>query len=151
LSPDELDAVRLERQVQEVVNHVGCALMREGFERADETAAQARINGQLWGHRRPARGTYRTLFGEFETDRSTYQQSGRGRAQTPLELRLGIVEGRDTPVVARDRARLGRDADIGARFDSLGRSPLHLGALSKRQACRRPGRTDDGPRERGQN
>ena len=93
LSSDELDAVRLERQVQEVVNHVGCALMREVFERADERAAEVRINGQLWGHRRRARGTYRTLFGAFELERSTYQQSGRGRVQTPLELRLGIVEG----------------------------------------------------------
>jgi len=101
LGRDELDAVRLERQVQEVVNQLGCTLMREVFERADETAAEVRINGQLWGHRRRGRGTYRTLFGEVEVDRSTYQQRGRGRVQVPLELRLGVVESGYTPVVAR--------------------------------------------------
>jgi len=93
--------VQWERQVQELVNEMGRALMREAFEIADTTAAEVTVSGERWGFRRVYTGTYETTFGEVSLARSTYQKSGRGRALIPLDLRLGIVEGRYTPLVAR--------------------------------------------------
>jgi hypothetical protein len=100
-APETLDAVALERTVQDLIHGVGRALMTEVFRQADSSTAEVRINGELWGHRRITKGTYMTLFGEVEMERSTYTRNGRGRVAVPLELRLGIVEDRYTPVVAR--------------------------------------------------
>ena len=93
--------VALERRVQEIVNSLGRALMSEIFGLADTTSAEVTIDGARWGYRRVQGGTYETTFGEVLQPRSTYQQLGRGRVSVPLELRLGIVEGRYTPLVAR--------------------------------------------------
>ena len=98
----ELDALVLEREVQMLVHELGRALMREVFCAADEQAPEVLINGQRWGNRRVTKGTYTCLFGDLEeVPHSIYQQGGRGRVAAPMELRLGIVEGRYTPIVAR--------------------------------------------------
>lgn len=101
MSADAIDLLAVERRVQEMTNAYGLALMREVFARADTSAPEVTIDGEEWGNRRVAPGTYSTVFGEFEIMRSTYQRNGRGRVAVPLELRLGIVEGAYTPRVAR--------------------------------------------------
>jgi DNA-binding transcriptional regulator/RsmH inhibitor MraZ len=93
--------VRLEQQAQAITNGLGIALMRDVLELADTSASEVEIDGVRWGHRRVQGCTYETIFGEVHVSRSTYQVSGRGRVAVPLELRLGIVEGRYTPLVAR--------------------------------------------------
>ena len=93
--------LQVERRVQDIVHELGRALMREAFEIADTTASEVTVSGETWGYRRVTTGTYQTAFGEVSLPRSTYQMSGRGRALIPLDLRLGIVEGRYTPLVAR--------------------------------------------------
>ncbi len=93
--------LQVERQVQDIGNELGRALMREAFDIADTTASEVRVYGDTWGYRRVTNGTYETSFGEVRLPRSTYQMSGRGRALIPLDVRLGIVEGRFTPLVAR--------------------------------------------------
>jgi hypothetical protein len=59
------------------------------------------VSGARWGFRRVQKAAYETVFGEVSLSRSTYQRAGRGRVSIPLDLRLGIVEGRYTPLVAR--------------------------------------------------
>jgi hypothetical protein len=98
---DGIDLLAVERRVQELTNAVGRALMAEVMARADASSPEITINGDVWGNRRVTRGTYTSVFGEVALDRATYQRSGRGRVATPLELRLGIVEGAYTPRVAR--------------------------------------------------
>jgi hypothetical protein len=98
---DAIDLLAVERRVQDLTNALGCALMREVMARADSSAPEVTISGEDWGNRRVTRGTYETVFGAIEVERSTYQRSGRGRVAIPLELRLGIVEGSYTPRVAR--------------------------------------------------
>jgi hypothetical protein len=93
--------VRLEQQAQAIANGLGVALMRDVLELADTSAPEVEVDGVRWGHRRVQPCTYETIFGEVQVSRSTYQVSGRGRVAVPLELRLGIVEGRYTPLVAR--------------------------------------------------
>lgn len=101
-APKELDAMLLEREVQSLVHELGRTLMREVFCAADEQAPEVLINGQTWGNRRVSKATYTCVFGDLEeVPRSIYQQAGRGRVAIPMELRLGIVEGRYTPIVAR--------------------------------------------------
>ena len=91
----------LERRVQDIVNDLGRALMKDVLELADTASAEVTIDGVRWGYRRVQSGTYETTFGEVVQPRSTYQRAGRGRVSIPMELRLGIVEGRYTPLVAR--------------------------------------------------
>lgn len=93
--------VELERRVQEITNRLGRALMLEVLELADTSASEVDIDGVRWGHRRVQPGTFETTFGEVTLPRSTYQLAGRGRVSVPMELRLGIVERRYTPLVAR--------------------------------------------------
>jgi hypothetical protein len=63
------------------------------------------VFGETWGFQRVYTGTYETTFGEGSVARSTYQQKGKGRALIPLDLRLGMVEGRYTPLVSRIASR----------------------------------------------
>ena len=93
--------LQVERDVQELANEFGRGLMREAFEIANTTSSEVTVCGDTWGYQRVTNGTYETTFGEVSLPRSTYQMSGRGRALIPLDLRLGIVEGRYTPRVAR--------------------------------------------------
>ncbi len=104
-SPNELDCVALERTVMATVRELGLSMMREVFRRADEQAPEVVVHGAAWGNRAVSKGTYTTKFGTFTLERSGYQQSGRGRVLFPLDLRLGIVEGRYTPGMARVMAQ----------------------------------------------
>jgi len=101
MSPHNLDCLELERSVMKVVMELGLGLMQEVFRRADEEAPEVIVNGGQWGNRTVAKGTYVTKFGSFTQERSGYQQAGRGRVLFPLDLRLGLVEGRYTPGMAR--------------------------------------------------
>jgi hypothetical protein len=104
-APDAIDLLAVERRVQELVNAEGLAVMREAIARADTDTPEVTIDGERWGNRRVLAGTYVTMFGDVEIERSVYQKSGRGRVAVPVELRLGIVEGRYTPRVARALTR----------------------------------------------
>jgi hypothetical protein len=105
MGPDAIDLLAVERRVQELTNAVGRDLMREAIRHADTQAPEIRINGELWGNRRVLPGTYTTMFGDVDLDRSGYQRSGRGRVAIVVDLRLGIVEGRYTPRAARTLTR----------------------------------------------
>jgi len=100
-APDDLDCGKLERTLHETLNAVGCAVMKEVLERADTKAAQITIDGKDWGNRRESKGAYSSTFGEIVLPRSIYSQPGGGRVAVPLDLRLGIHEGRYTPQMAR--------------------------------------------------
>ncbi len=100
-----LDAVALERTVQTITNELGVALFKQVLSYADETAPEIKIHGESWGNRRVTPGTYTCLYGEITLTRSTYQRSGRGRVAVPVELRLGMVERRYTPLLARVMGR----------------------------------------------
>ena len=97
--------LQVERDVQELANEFGRGLMREAFEIANTTSSEVTVSGETWGFQRIYVGTYETSFGEVSVARSTYQQKGKGRALIPLDLRLGIVEGRYTPLVSRIASR----------------------------------------------
>jgi hypothetical protein len=100
MAPNELDCLELEREAMKVVMELGGAMMKEVFRRADEEAPEVIVNGGRWGARKVSKGTYTTKFGTFTMERSGYQQSGRGRVLFPLDLRLGVVEGRYSPAMA---------------------------------------------------
>lgn len=103
--PGAIDLVALETRVQEVTNAMGLELMREVLVRADEHSPEVVIAGERWGNRRSTPERYATMFGDIEVERGIYQRRGRGRVAVPLELRLGMVEGRYTPRLARVMTR----------------------------------------------
>lgn len=100
-NPNELDCLELEKGAVEVVKELGLGLMKEVFRRADEAAPEVVVDGAVWGNRKVTPGTYTVKFGTFKIDRSGYQQSGRGPVLFPLDMRLGLVEGRYSPCMAR--------------------------------------------------
>ncbi len=59
------------------------------------------LDGERCGSRRTSPGTYRTIFGPVEIERSVYQLAGRGRLRIPMDARLGIIEGGYTSKLAR--------------------------------------------------
>lgn len=103
--PDGMDLGAIEDEVRALLEVRGLELMIAALKRADIDAPEVRINGELWGNRRVQSAGYQTVFGVVELERSVYQRSGRGRLAVPLELRLGIVEGRYTPKMARIMTR----------------------------------------------
>lgn len=98
---EKLSLLEQERRVQQVVHALGCELMREVFMRADVTEPEVMVNGQRWGNRRDSEAPYVTKFGDIRVSRGIYSPAGGGPVVVPMELRLGIVEGRYTPGVAR--------------------------------------------------
>lgn len=98
---EKLNLLEQERRVQQVVHALGCELMREVLMRADVTEPEVLVNGQRWGNRRDSEAPYVTKFGDIRVSRGIYSPAGGGPVVVPMELRLGIVEGRYTPGVAR--------------------------------------------------
>jgi hypothetical protein len=105
LEPEEVDCLEQEGRLQEVLNEVGRACMAEVLERADTQAPEVEHGGERWGNRRDSPGTYQTVFGEVKVERSIYSKGGGGRVLIPLDLRLGMIEGRYTPRMGRIMTR----------------------------------------------
>lgn len=101
MAPDDFDLSVVEHEIRTLTEARGRELMAEALGCADTVAPEVEIGGQRWGNRRVQRAEYQTMFGVVRCDRSTYQRAGGGRVAVPLELRLGIVEGRYTPKMAR--------------------------------------------------
>jgi hypothetical protein len=118
LGPDEVDCTELEKRLQDVLNGVGRSCMAEVFERADAKVPIIEYRGERWGNRRESPGTYVTVFGEIEVPRGIYSRGGGGPVAVPLELRLGLVEGRYTPRMGRivTRAKAVMTAQEAAGF-----------------------------------
>lgn len=98
---DQVDLLRIEQTIVERLKVIGAEMMVEAMKAADTDAAEVIIDGERCGSRRTSRGTYQTIFGPIEIERSVYQHAGRGRLRIPLDARLGIVEGAYTPKLAR--------------------------------------------------
>ena len=101
LAPEERDLLQDERDLQDCLNAIGRAGMKTLLVAADTKGPEVIIDGARWGKWGRTRGEYTTLFGAVSLERSTYQLHGRGSVAVPLDLRLGIMEGRYTPSVAR--------------------------------------------------
>lgn len=132
--PDAIDLLAVERRVQELLNAEGLAVMREAIALADTDAPEVTIGGERWGNRRVLGGTYVTMFGDVEMERSVYQKAGRGRVAVPVELRLGIVEGRYTPRVARVLTRavaLMPESEAESFLEELGVAKVSVSTLHR--------------------
>lgn len=102
---DELDCDELEQRLSAALNELGREVMGEVLERADTQVPLIEFEGQRWGNRRQSTSTYTSRFGDVEVVRSIYSRGGGGRVLVPLDLRLGIIERRYTPALARVMAR----------------------------------------------
>ena len=98
---EDIDLLSIEEEVRALVEARAREVMAVALKRADTDAPEVEIDGQRWGNRRVDRGEYRSMFGTMAVERSTYQRAGGGRVAVPLDLRLGMVEGRYTPKMAR--------------------------------------------------
>jgi hypothetical protein len=105
MAVESLDLVAIESEVRALTEARGRELVATALKRADTNAPEVEIDGQRWGNRRIQAAEYETLFGPVRVERSIYQRSGRGRVAVPLELHLGMVEGRYTPKMGRVMTR----------------------------------------------
>jgi hypothetical protein len=101
MKAEDVDLDRIEREIRERLKTVGREMMADAMKQADTSAPEVDINGERWGNRRFQNATYQSIFGAVDVGRSIYQQAGRGRVAVPMDLRLGIVEGAYTPLMAR--------------------------------------------------
>ena len=131
---DRVDLMEQERCVQQIAHSVARALMKEVFERADVKQSEVTVNGAHWGNRRDSKATYTTLFGDVEVTRGVFSRPGGGPVAVPLELRLGLVEGRYTPAVARalTRAKASMPAQEAAELlEQLGVAAVSVSTLHR--------------------
>lgn len=98
---DEVDLLRVEETIVTRLKVIGAEMMIEAMKAADTEASEVIVDGERCGSRRTSLGTYQTIFGEVEIERSVYQHAGRGRLRIPMDARLGIIEGGYTPKLAR--------------------------------------------------
>jgi hypothetical protein len=131
---EELNLTSIECEVRALTEALGREVMAVALRRADTDAPEVEIDGERWGNRRVLPGEYETVFGAVPQNRSVYQRGGRGRVAVPLELRLGIVEGRYTPKMARvmTRAVAVTTEQEGAEFlAELGTARVSSSTLSR--------------------
>jgi hypothetical protein len=131
---EDVDLLSVEEEIRALVEARAREVMAVALKRADTDAPEVEIDGQRWGNRRVERGEYHSMFGAMSIERSTYQRAGGGRIAVPLDLRLGIVEGRYTPKMARvlTRAIAVTTEDEGAAFlAELGTAVVSNSTLSR--------------------
>jgi hypothetical protein len=129
-----IDLLSVEEEVRALAEARAREVMAAALKRADTDAPEVEIDGQRWGNRRVERGEYRSMFGVLSVERSTYQRAGGGRIAVPLDLRLGIVEGRYTPKMARvlTRAIAVTTEEEGAAFlAELGTASVSSSTLNR--------------------
>jgi hypothetical protein len=131
---EDLDLLSIEEEVRALVEARAREVMAVALKRADTDAPEVEIDGYRWGNRRLDRCEYRSMFGTVAVERSTYQRAGGGRVAVPLDLRLGMVEGRYTPKMARvlTHAIAITTEDEGAAFlAELGTAVVSSSTLSR--------------------
>lgn len=131
---DRVELMGQERRVQQVAHGIARALMKEVFERADVKQPEVTVNGVRWGNRRDSKAIYTTLFGDVEVVRGVFSRPGGGPVAVPLELRLGLVEGRYTPAVARalTRAKASMPAQEAAELlEQLGVAAVSVSTIHR--------------------
>jgi hypothetical protein len=100
-----IELAEIERELRVLADARAREVVAVALRRADTEAPEVEIDGERWGNRQVTRGEYHTTFGVVVQERSTYQRGGRGRVAIPLDLRLGIMEGRYTPKMGRIMTR----------------------------------------------
>jgi hypothetical protein len=69
---EEVNLLKVERELQERLNAVGREMLAEAMARADTRAPEVEIDGQRWGNQRRQKATYQSAFGPVEVERSLY-------------------------------------------------------------------------------
>lgn len=134
MKSEEVNLLDVERGIRARLKVLGREMMAEAMKRADTDAPEVEIDGQRWGNGRAQEGTYQTLFGSVSVERSTYQRTGRGRVAIPMDLRLGIVEGAYTPLMARVMTRalaVTTEHEAADLLDEVGFAAVSSATLSR--------------------
>jgi hypothetical protein len=102
----EGDFLNFERELHSRVMDLERELLQEELERADTDADAIRIEGVIYRCVLRAEATYQTAAGEVRVERGLYKNRSDPKASAicPLELRLGLIEGRWTPLAAQQAA-----------------------------------------------
>jgi hypothetical protein len=119
-------------------------IVKEELERADLNVPAIVIEGQVYKQVLRAEESYQTASGEVRVMRSLYKdRTDKGaRAVVPMEYRLGLIEGRWTPLAAQEAAwvvaqmtpKLGEE--LFERFGNMAPSKSSLDRLPKQLSPR---------------
>ena len=103
---EDIDLLRLEEDIREVLNGLGRELLADGFARADFDDTELIINGVHHGRVDRHSATIHTTFGPVEVKRTTYRRDRSSPVVSAFDKVLGIVEKFYTPKTARVVSRL---------------------------------------------
>lgn len=96
--------LRAEEALQQAVNAVGCAAMRELLPRFDDGGQSFVREGRKWTTKGKVSKIYETAWGEVMVERHVYQTSAGGATLCPFENKARISGGTATPLLARSLA-----------------------------------------------
>ena len=96
--------LKLEEQIQEAVNAVGRAALREVLPRFDDALPRFVSEGRTWTTKGKVSKIYETAWGEVMVERHVYQTSAGGATRCPFEHKARITGGTATPLLARSLA-----------------------------------------------
>lgn len=105
--------LKLEEQIQDAINAVGLAAMREILPRFDDAGPAFLQHGRNWTTKGKISKIYETTWGEVIVERHVYQTSAGGATLCPLETKARILGGTATPLLARSLSH--KYANLNAR------------------------------------
>lgn len=118
-----------ERALMERISALGRACVCELLEECSPESQYVSIDGELYRREgEKTRGRYVCSWGEVEMERYTYRHRTTRKTLAPVEMRVGLVEGKMTPAAAKSvgelmQATTSRDAvRISRSFSMLGLS-----------------------------
>src|SRR5690554_3294690 len=85
-----------EKQVQQIVNHIGKELTGEILQSRDLADQTIELDGRTWYRKEASAGHYQTLYGEVIVFRHLYQRSAGGATRCPVEEACGLSFGTAT-------------------------------------------------------
>lgn len=138
------DFLEFEKRLHAKVMGLEREIVKEEFERADLDVPAIVIEGQVYRQVLRAAETYQTASGEVRVMRSLYKdRSDEGaRAVVPMEYRLGLIEGRWTPLAAQEAVWVvahmtpKSGQELFARFGNMEPSKASLDRLPKQLSSR---------------
>jgi len=143
------DFERFEADLREMVREVECEVLAGELAKLDVDVPVVEIEGDAARQVVRCEQEYFTAAGKVRVTRSLYRYPGGGRTECPLELRAGMVEGRWTPLAAKQACWVtahltpAEGAELFALMGGMSPSSSSLDRLPKRVGGRWEGARED--------
>ena len=94
------DFLSQEEQVQELLNRVGCEMVKGLLKSYDTDGGSIEVEGKVYTSKGCEKKKYETLFGEVSVYREVYQSSAGGATYIPMDANIGFY-GSSSPLLCK--------------------------------------------------